>query len=293
MATINPNNNLQFKSASHLMSSIKMDMESYDSMGLINNQKLYKHIKYLLERLGLSMYKEYDCITQIDNYTGKLPTNFSKLHAAFKVSSNVTNSSTEFSVPLGKFTYYIQETCSSIDQPCNMQAPPVITKQSKIEYKTVVKGTPQTHSFNNATLMTLAPNTASYLFEDKCINIGNGSDYEFSLDLDVNKVYTNFKSDHIFLQYYGLPIDQDTGLPQIPSESVYYKAFEDYLKFKIFEDLWINSDMPDIERKYQKAEINYNESMREALHLVKLPSFQSSVDVIKNNRNRFSVYQIS
>ncbi len=73
MAAINASNNLKFTSSAMMIASIRSDLESYDAMGLINSQKLYKHIKYMLERLGLSVYKEYDAIIDIDSYVGELP----------------------------------------------------------------------------------------------------------------------------------------------------------------------------------------------------------------------------
>jgi hypothetical protein len=77
----------------------------------------------------------------------------------------------------------------------------------------------------------------------------------------------------------------------IPDTTFVEKCIEDYIIYRILEDSWFNGDVPDMEKKYQVARLNSDDSFKTALYYCKLPSFQSVINKIRVDRKNLRIYQ--
>lgn len=132
----------------------------------------------------------------------------------------------------------------------------------------------------NPILLRLSPNVKSRCSED-ALNLISTSPYEMTID--DNKIRVNFDNDNIYLKYYAFPLDEK-GLPMIPDNQFILKAVEKYIKYQLLLNWWYNGEVADISNKWQKAEQEYNQAFAEAKFQLKLPSFSSLVDTIRNRR---------
>lgn len=92
------------------------------------------------------------------------------------------------------------------------------------------------------------------------------------------------------MKYYGFALDPETGLPMIPDNTYIEKAIEDYIIYRVMEDMWFNDLVPNLDNKYKKAEINSDESMKAALNWCKTPHFQEAINWIRIQRKNLRVY---
>jgi hypothetical protein len=288
MSAINPGNNLQFKSVDSLFARVRRRLKSYNSAGILDEGDWYYYIKEVLDRLGVGVYDEAEAVVYVKNFKGPMPDNFSFLYAAYKCTPSFsTGQSKNTLFPQTGMVFYIDETYQRYKQShCSAQR---CTTGEKITIRYYIEGTPTDIKLSEPRLLKLSGNVKT-ICDDKCQNLFCRAGDEMRIDGDF--LYTNFESDAILLKYYAFPLDVETGLPMIPDDSVLQKAIEDYIVYRIFEDFWFNGLVPDIENKYKVARLNSDDSMKSALYLVKLPSFQSAINHIRQTRKNLRAYQM-
>lgn len=290
MGVINPGNTLSFKSSDALFSRVNRRLKTFDAAGVLDQGEWYQLIKTVLDALGAAVYDECDAVVMIKDFKGPLPDNFSILYAAYKCTPNtigVVDKKTLF--PQTGFVFYIEETHQPYRECKNcLSAKKDFADGEKITIRTYIQGQPNILSFTNPKLLRLSGNAKSQC-DPKCKNLFAKVPDEITISNGF--IYTNFKEDSIFLKYQGLALDSETGLPMIPDNTIIEKAIEDYIIYRVFEDLWINNQVPDIENRYKVVRMNSDESFANARVWCKMPSFQSSINKIRNERKNLRIYQ--
>jgi hypothetical protein len=290
MSLINPGNNLQFKSTDAIFGRIRKRLKSFDAAGVIDEGDFYWYIKEVMERLGVAVYDELQAVVLVKDFKAPLPENFSYLYAAYKCTPDLLDTGSKQTLfPQTGFVFYIDE----IHQPyrkCKNCASAKIdyVHGEKITVRTYLEGQPAILKFHNPVLLQLSGN-ARGICDDKCANLFCKSPHEITIDKC--NIYTNFDNDSIYMKYYGLPLDPESGLPMIPDTTFVEKCIEDYIIYRILEDSWFNGDVPDMEKKYQVARLNSDDSFKTALYYCKLPSFQSVINKIRVDRKNLRIYQ--
>jgi hypothetical protein len=288
MSVINAANTLEFKNTDTLFARIRKRLRSYDAAGILDEGDWYYWIKEVLDRLGVGVYKECEAVVFVKNFKGPLPDNFSYLYSAYKCTPSLTESKSQV-FPQTGFVFYIEETRQPYTKcGTGWYATKEVIDGEKITIRSYIEGAPVTYNFHSPLLLKLSGN-AKGICDGKCQNLFAKSPHEITIDKGF--IYTNFNNDSIFLKYYGFPIDPESGLPEIPSNTYIEKAIEDYVIYRIFEDFTFNGDVPDIEKKYQLARANSDDSMKSALYWVKHPSFQTAINYIRQQRKNLSIYQ--
>lgn len=287
MSVINPGNNLQFKSNDALFARVRRRLRSFDNAGLLDEGEWYWYIKDMLDMIGASVYEEKEAIIMVKNYKGPLPDDFSYLYAAYKCTPSDGDSKASL-FPQTGFVFYIDETHEPYRQCKNCySAKRDFIEGEKYTIRTYIQGEPIIMKFRQPTLLRLGPNAKSFCTKD-CKNIFANCPDEITIDK--NTLYTNFDQDGVLIKYYALPLDPATGLPLIPDNTFYEKAIEDYIIFRTMQDLWLNSEVPDFDRKYQVIEAMHKESFGQAQFISKLPTFQNTIEKIRVDRKNLRTY---
>ena len=291
MSLINPANNMQFKCVDSLFGRIRRRLKSYDAAGIIDEGDWYWYIKEIIERLGVSVYDEREAIVCInDQFKGPLPEDFSYLYAAYKCKPTLDSGSKQTIFPQHGFVFYIEDTREPYRKCKNCTAAKIdYISGEKITIRTYMEGQPQVLNFNNPRLLRLTGNAKGIHCSHDCKNLFCNSPDEITIDKQ--HVYTNFRNDSIYMKYYALPIDEESGLPMIIDSTWVEKALEDYIVYRVMENLWFNGEAPDIDKRYQVAKLNSDDSFKSALYYCKLPSFQVVINKIRVDRKNLSVYQ--
>lgn len=292
MSTINPANNLQFKNNDALFARIRRRLRSFNNAGLLDEGDWYWYIKELLDKLGVSVYEEKEAFVMVKNYKGPLPDDFSYLYAAYKCTpkaNSLTDTKNDLWPQTG-FVLYIDETHEPYRQCKNCySAKRDFIEGEKYTVRTYIQGEPMIMNFTQPQLLKVGANAHSFCTKDcKSKNIFGTNMAEITLDK--TNLYANFESDGVLIKYYAFPLDPATGLPLIPDNSIFEKAIEDYIVYRTLTDMYLNSEIPDFERKLQLVMAEYEKSFGQAEFLAKLPSFQTTINKIRVDRKNLRVY---
>lgn len=290
MGVISASNTTVFRDSSTLISNVKRFLSSYTAFNLIDEGEFYRYMIEIISQLGTAVFKEEEAIIPIGQYQGALPINFSQLYAAYKVTPQFKGKERIHEQSNGISMYSdITSELSLLGDCCEIECCGKDDKTiEKITVRNYVKEGPALN-FGNPVLLRLGNNVRKDRIVSDSISLGIESPFEISID---NKfIYTNFKDDSVYLKYYGLPLDAESGLPQIPNINSVEKAIEWYIIYQVMLQLWFNSEVPDIQNKWQKAEQEYRYWFAQALYEAKLPTFQSMVDKIMFNKGNHRIYR--
>lgn len=291
MSVISASNNTIFKDASIVISNVKRFLKSYDAFNLLSVQEFYRYITDVTDQLGFGALQESDYLVYIESSKGLLPENFKSLYAAYKTSPSFSHNpidrlqSNSFSIT----TDITQEIITNANK-CEIEC--CTNNQSILEKLTVKNYVTDsgTLNFGCPLLLTLSPNVKPTLIEENSPCLYQGGINEITID--ERYMYTNFDNDVVYIKYFGLPRDKDTGLPLIPNIKSVEKAIEWYIIYNTLLGLWYNSEVPDLQNKWQQAKVEYEFWFAEALHESKLPTFQALIEKARFNKGNLRIYQI-
>lgn len=280
MGVINGYSANDFTSSKDIFSKVMRGLSSFAGLDIIDENEFPLWTMEILAKLGNGVKMEDEAVIEINNYKGKLPDNFNQLYSAFRCERNVISKIPKRHLQNtisfeNDITYEL--LCKS--NSCDIDCDDTRTIQ-KVEIKQYFNDFDLHYTFDNMQLLRISPNVKDKCTSD-CLNHMCTSEYEISLDK--NNVYTNFESGNIYMKFYGTPVDEE-GYPLILNDVNVEKAVEWYLKYMIFLKMWENSDAPDMQSRWQKAEIEYEKWMAEARFSVKLPSFSTMVNSARNKR---------
>lgn len=285
MGAINAENMLKFKSSDSLFDRIKKRLNSFDSQGLIDDGDFSKHVVYVLEEIGQAVYRECDAVLPVKDFKTRLPGNFKNFYAAYRCTFNWHNGPKSINEQKPLFYYYDTEITRDCPQTCNIQCKQEYGK-TKVVIRTFVNGEPAEATCNRPILLTLSPNVKDMCAEDCMSQYGTN---QGEINVIDGFVHTNFDVDSLYLQYYGLPID-DYGLPMIPDNENVEKAIEYYIYSQLFEEWYWNSTVPDIARMLGDARTQFNFYIGQARYWGRLPSFAKQIQSIRRQRGNKKFY---
>lgn len=303
MGVINSNNMLTFKPTDQLFARVRKRLNSFDAMGILDEGDFYYYIKAVIEMLGVAIYEEGQILVGVKHHRTPLPDNFAYLYAAYSTSPvNLSTESKQTCFPQEGFSMYLEETWQPFKQ-CKgtncLAAKFDFVEGQALRVREYVHGKPNVLNFNRPILLRLSPNAKRHLHHDSIHNqpgLDIDTDHWITRSLDEitiheGFIHTNFEEGSIFMKYFGFPYDAETGLPMIPNNTFIEKAIEDYIIYRIIEDMWFNGLVPDMDNRYKIAKVNHEESLKAALYYVKTPSFNEAVNWIRIQRKNLRIYQ--
>lgn len=286
MGKINPENLIQFKSTQALFDRISKRLASFDAMSLIDTGDFHKHVAYVMEQLGQGVFQECEAMIPIKDRKGKLPENLKRLHAMYKCTPTFrpTQSINEQKPWVYMYQTEITKECKN---KCKFEHKH--EGDTKVVIRTFVNGDEVSVGYGNPVLLRLSPNVRnSDLCTKDCPSLFKGCPDEVTID-DNRTIHTVFDNDSIFMQYYGLPMDEN-DLPMIPVQEDVERAVEYYIYSQLFEEFYWNSTVPGIGQMLQDARQQYNFYIAQARYWAKLPSFEKMVNSIRKMRSRNKFY---
>lgn len=285
MGKINPENTLTFESSQQLFDKVKKKLSSFDALGLIDDGDFYDHVFFVLEELGLGAYRECEAVIPICDGEGQLPKNLRIHHATYKLKGDHGNPpSINEQKP---YIYYQTEYSKNCINKCCVECVGEESRE-KIVVRTFVNGdddcTNRRYSIQHP--MVLSPNVRSKKFDltDGHCNVFRSRENEFTIT-DDRKVHVHFDKGELYMQYYGLPFDENE-LPMVPDQKDISAAIEYRIYSQLFEEFVWNSTVPNLGPILQDARVQYEFYFQAARYWAKLPSFQRMVQSIRRQRNR-------
>lgn len=290
MGIINAENLLKFRSSSELFNRVKKKLSSFDSQNMIDEGDFYDYVVFILEKLGAAVYRESESVLFVKDYKAKLPCNFKLWYAGYKVHRTFgTVPSINEQKPWIWFQdNEISQICPDNKGNCCIDCQPgTEVSKTKIVVRTFVNGddfSDNEHHFRDPIQLFLSPNV-----KDKCAPHAKKMIHTYRNEVTIDDegiMHFRFTNDHVYLQYYGLPFDENF-LPMIPDQSSIEKAIEYYIYTMLFEEWYLNSSVPNIAQQLQYVKNEYEKvHFPQALYYCKLPSFQRCIESIKLIRSK-------
>ena len=294
---------IDFVSSASLFASIQEDLSSYDANNQLDPGRWHAWVKKIVSDLGVAAYEYKHALVWIKDYHGPLECDFQILDSAFWVRDDCCNGTIPPTGPIqfqGKSIIWDDtETacaqqepacggCGTCDQ-CNFRTCELSTF-NQVTVREYVQGLPYT--YNVPLEYPLRVNQR--VSKGWCLphSICFGSTAMNEITINNGEIFTNFVDGIVLLNYYTLPVDEN-GLPMIPNVPKIQLAIDQYIRWKAFENLWINNDDMASQAKmvYYKTEFQTN-SYPDAEYWVKLTSFNAMIDISKNNRRRYNWAQM-
>jgi hypothetical protein len=273
-----------FVSADEIYNKILRDLSSFSGTNVLDVAEFPYYTFELLGRLGISSLEESEAIVKInDHFVGDLPFDFCELYAAYKCTPSFGPHDNIYPQQIVKMWMDVDMSCYRKTKDCEINCCAENEQLiQKIEMRTYLGGDGMTFNFINPILLRLSPNVRADKCHSHCKNLLYSSPYEITLT--DHSIITNFKNDCVYMQYYAFPYDEYNN-PMIPDIPEVKKAIEWWIKYNIFLNSVFNQNIPDVANKYKLAEEQYEKWYAEAKYILKLPTFSTLVNFIRNKRS--------
>lgn len=230
------------------LAELRSDLSRYDQMGLIDESSVYTWIEDAAKRFGKLVCEKADCMIDIIDGSGCLPSDFHSFESAMKCDPAGCNIKKEESDDLQHEFAWAERTergfrWDSCDECCKEEYKCVITEKFYIKSKEVK------FQYSNPVML----NIGNSIKRKQCFNKRFYDPFcPNTIDISGDKIFTNFDTGYVYLRYYAIPRSED-GLPSVFESELgfVYQYIDTYVKRKAFERIFANGDDPNVINKLQ------------------------------------------
>jgi hypothetical protein len=223
------------------LAELKADFQRDFTSGLIDEQSVAKWVTYALGKFGANVLTLQEGVVYVKRGVATLPDNYEKLQLAAKCDVGCVEVEEDVENVLIESRFWRERTERELQwDSCSPSC-------KKSHDKTIVenyfyKGTKATFRYTSPTLLKLGKTMKRDSCASECRNLVV-QDCEHEISILGKTMYTNFTEGVVYLQYYGIEVDED-GMPIIPEtfskECVEY--IEYYVKRRLYEVKASNKD---------------------------------------------------
>lgn len=252
-----------------LIEEIKNDFRKYADAGLIDENSLYRDIVLGLKRFGNDLMVLQEKVLEVKGGTAKLPDNFFSLYIAAlcePLGYKVNNAQAD---NLQASYYYVEKVVKSnrwseCDPCCDT------TDENVIRENLYFKDNSVEFYYKNPTLLRLGKSFIKDGIHNSC---RNKLVRESLNEITINNftLNANFSEGDIYIQYYGIPYDED-GFMEIPdTPNGHLESYlEYYLKRRLAERLMANNDAQGLSNLYSVFKQEEQIALRNASNELKM-----------------------
>lgn len=253
-----------------IIAQIRSDLNKYDNAGLIDEISLTRDIIKGLKSFGASAGELQEIVLNVEDNIVELPENFIASHLAIKCEPYNYEVVCNKDAIISSHVYVKRAERTDIWNECEGCCH---EKQSSIITENVYfRGGHAKYHYCNPEVLELRKPIKRDWYSSKCKNFGVRSLNNISIDRRI--LTANFKSGTIYMQYYGLPIDEngDIDVPDTFTEKI-----DDYLELKakvyLAERLIANNDAQQLVTMYQVWANRLPIALQEAKNEIKMKAF--------------------
>jgi hypothetical protein len=247
-----------------LIAQIRSDLSKYDDAGLIDETSLYRDITLGLKRFGNDVMQLQETMVEVVNGYGELPASFFSLYSAYLcnpagyVPNNVIHQDPLISSITYKEKIINEKVWNECDAGCETITENIVRENVYYNGKAIQL------RYSNPTLLTLGKSFNKSNCHSTCRNkvIRDNPNEIVILGYQLQ---ANFNSGHIYMQYYGLPTDEDGNIEIPNSSNGHLETFLEYfLKRRLAERLMGNNDAQGLQNLYQVYKQEESVALRNA-----------------------------
>lgn len=253
----------------YLIEEIKSDFSKYSDAGLIDEISIQRDIEKGLKRFGNDVMELQETVIQVTNGFANLPEGFFALYIAY-LCEPLGYSTNKVSKPyIVESNFFIERTqrksnWNSCDPCCVEEEEKVITEtlylnDNKVDFH-----------YKNPRLLRLGKSFNKTKCHEKCRNKFIWECPE-EIVINNNTLYANFDEGNIYMQYYGLPLDEDgeIDIPNTPNGHL-DTYLEYFIKRRLAERLLGNNDAVGLSNLYSIYKQEEQIALRNASNELKM-----------------------
>lgn len=258
----------------NLIVEIEQDFKQYKTAGLLDRASMYRWANTALKKFGQSICTMQEAVVQVKKGQAPLPEGFHSLHMAVKCSPKGYYCE-EKSVPVLQNSLMWKEriertkSWNSCEPCCTEECEKTIVENIYLNDAAI------SFYYESPVLLKLSKSIKKEICTSTCRNLAVRESPN-EINIIGTTLQTNFSEGTVFLQYYGLELEN--GFPLIPETGRGELAtyIEYYLKMRWLEVLLTNKDDPNINQLFtyyvQKEKQQFSLALSDAKFSTLTPS---------------------
>lgn len=263
---------MSFSNVEALIAEIESDFSKYSDANLINRESIYRDIALGLKRFGNDICQVHETVVEVKEGYAELPRNFFSLYAAYMCEPMAIQTDIEVH-DLQESLFYKEKTINSTtwnecDPTCKTVTESVIQENLYFNNNRV------TFHYNNPQLLRLGKSFLRNNCHAKCRNkIVRDNPNEIVI-IDY-RLQANFNSGTIYLQYFGLPVDEEGNIEIPETANGHLETYlEYYIKRRLAERLMGNNEAQGLSNLYSVFAQQEQIALKNASNELKMKSIK-------------------
>lgn len=234
-----------------LIEEVKSKLRKYTDSGLIDENALYREIVLGLKKFGNGVCEIHEAVLDLKDGKVELPQNFNSLYFAYLCEPLGYQKDSNIEVHDLQSSYFYTERTggsnpwSECSPCCNNESEKVIKESLYF-----VGGNVDFYYKNPVLLRLSSKSIKTKEIHTSCKNRLARSGSEV-IEISKRMLKANFKKGHIYINYFGLPVDED-GKVEIPD--TYNGHLEKYLEYRLLSETTLqligNNDAQGLQSMY-------------------------------------------
>lgn len=252
-----------------LIAEVKSDLSKYADAHLLDEDSMYRDIVMGLKKFGNDLMEVHETVVKVDEGVADLPENFSSLYFAY-LCEPVGYKKIAETHHLQESIFYTERhtrttTWNECSDCCSTVSESTIKEDLYLRDKKIAE-----YHYNRPQLLKLGKTFNKNACHSTCRN-KMVRDNPNEIVIIGTTLQANFNEGHIYIQYYGLPRDED-GMINIPETfNGYIEEYLEYrLKRKAAERLIGNNDAVGLSNMYSIYAQQENIALKNASNEVKM-----------------------
>lgn len=233
---------------SEYIEELKVDLEAHKT--LIDPVSVAKWVIWALKPFGMNISTLQEDVITVEGGVAKLPQSFCSLYLAYRCEPHGCHVSGENEEVVQSVTSWVERSergfkWNSCDPCCKEEYEKIIVEKKKIKTCDVE------YYYTKPVLLKLGKSMVRNACHKECRN-RLVQDCPYEISINKNTLYANFERGKIYMQFYGLPIDENKELEIPTSHQGYLEQYVDaFIKRKFFEKEMANLNIPQAANLFQ------------------------------------------
>jgi hypothetical protein len=246
-----------------LIAEVRNDFKKYSDAGLIDQTSLYRDIEIGLKRFGNDIMEVHETVLEVKEGYAKLPNNFFSLYIAYECEPLGFRTNEVVIDDLQNSYIYKERVTTSnkwkeCDACCQEQQENIIRENLYFRNQNVE------FYYYRPKLLSLGRTFKKNACHTNCRN-KYVKDNPNEIVIIGTTLQANFKEGDIYMQYYGLPVDENGNIDIPETKNGHLETYlEYYLKRRIAERLLGNNDAMGLSNMYSVYKREEQVSLRKA-----------------------------
>jgi hypothetical protein len=258
-----------------LVAQIKSDLSKYADAGLIDDTSLYRDITLGLKRFGNDIMQLQETIVEVKDGYAQLPESFFSLYIAYLCNPAGYTTTAIKQDSLINSVMYRERTINTTEwNECDASCETVT--ENVIRENLYYNGNTVQFTYDNPTLLSLGKSFNKSNCHAKCRNKLVRDNPNEIVILNY-RLQANFNEGYIYLQYYGLPVDEDGQIDIPDTKNGHLETYLEYfIKRRLAERLMGNNDAQGLQNLYQVYAQQESVALRNATTELKMTKLKPS-----------------